>query len=318
MTKTNKLILGAVVLGVLLSPVKNASAVSSLGCLNLSQNMRYGSQDMGGEVLTLQKFLNEKGYLGVEPTGFFGRLTDSAVKKFQKENSLPAFGYVGPITRKLVTDITCAVPQSNEVSVVSNETNVASAIISIPTPTPTPSNILKLPFKTESFSDWQRNWGNVVMSTQGIEVKATTTLTDAQVTFPKSMSLGNYIYRANVFVKQGTVILIARYVDDKNFLGCAFSGKNIDIIQWVDGEQETVATTYVDDSAYQLFFYNDLNLAMTLKNKTVGCRMIGNSDNITYKNVNDALLSGGVGVQIWHEGEGVADVVVKSIALEEN
>lgn len=69
-------------------------------------------QSTGEDVRTLQKFLNKQGYivsssgagsLGAETT-FFGSATQAAVIRFQSANNInPAVGYVGPITRKLIT-----------------------------------------------------------------------------------------------------------------------------------------------------------------------------------------------------------------------
>jgi peptidoglycan hydrolase-like protein with peptidoglycan-binding domain len=53
----------------------------------------------GTEVLQLQKLLNQLGFLTVEPTGTFGPMTASAVKKFQSSHGLEAVGSVGPGTR---------------------------------------------------------------------------------------------------------------------------------------------------------------------------------------------------------------------------
>ena len=80
-------------------------------CLRLNNNLRYRSRDIftNGEVSSLQDFLQTKGYLKHEPTGFFGLLTLSAVKNFQG-NSLGSgydTGFVGPLTRAKIKDITC-------------------------------------------------------------------------------------------------------------------------------------------------------------------------------------------------------------------
>ncbi|MDQ3075870.1 MAG: peptidoglycan-binding protein [bacterium] len=80
-------------------------------CVTLNSNMRYRDRDSNtnGEVSTLQDFLQSKGYLSTEPTGYFGLLTFKAVKYFQNENGIvPASGYVGHITRAKITEVTCA------------------------------------------------------------------------------------------------------------------------------------------------------------------------------------------------------------------
>lgn len=87
-------------------------------CVNLVNNLRYKDRDVNknGEVSTLQDFLQTKGYLDNEPTGYFGILTVKAVKDFQKSNGINPTGYVGPITREKIKTLTCdgVVPQPNE------------------------------------------------------------------------------------------------------------------------------------------------------------------------------------------------------------
>ncbi len=78
-------------------------------CISLVNNLKYRSRDANtnGEVSTLQDFLQSKGYLNSEPTGFFGLMTLNAVKAFQTANSISATGYVGPITRAKISILTC-------------------------------------------------------------------------------------------------------------------------------------------------------------------------------------------------------------------
>lgn len=54
-------------------------------CLVLKNNLIYGDRDSqtNGEVTQLQTFLHDNGYLTVNPTGFFGVNTKSAVRVFQ-------------------------------------------------------------------------------------------------------------------------------------------------------------------------------------------------------------------------------------------
>jgi len=50
-------------------------------------------------VMELQKILIAKNFLVSEPTGYFGVLTEAAVKKYQASNGIEQTGTVGPITR---------------------------------------------------------------------------------------------------------------------------------------------------------------------------------------------------------------------------
>ncbi|MEZ2318008.1 MAG: peptidoglycan-binding protein [Microcoleus sp.] len=54
--------------------------------------------DSGPEVTELQKTLQDAGYFRSKPTGFYGSVTQAAVKKFQTENNLKVDGIVGPKT----------------------------------------------------------------------------------------------------------------------------------------------------------------------------------------------------------------------------
>ena len=56
----------------------------------------------GPEVLELQNRLRAEGFFNVTPTGYFGPLTESAVKAYQSAHGLPAVGIVGPLTRGLL------------------------------------------------------------------------------------------------------------------------------------------------------------------------------------------------------------------------
>jgi peptidoglycan hydrolase-like protein with peptidoglycan-binding domain len=79
-------------------------------CVALSTNLRYRDRDAttNGQVSTLQDYLQPRGYLNNEPTGFFGLLTFRAVKSFQNANGItPASGYVGPMTRVKIKHLTC-------------------------------------------------------------------------------------------------------------------------------------------------------------------------------------------------------------------
>ncbi len=54
----------------------------------------------GENVEKLQSELKKKGYLAVEVSGYFGSMTEAAVKKFQSENKLTVDGIVGEGTGK--------------------------------------------------------------------------------------------------------------------------------------------------------------------------------------------------------------------------
>jgi peptidoglycan hydrolase-like protein with peptidoglycan-binding domain len=124
-----KYILMFSVLGLLIMPLVSRATVdedlidvdpdpNTSTCVSLSYNLRYQSRDAttNGEVSSLQDFLQSKGYLNSEPTGYFGLLTVAAVKKFQGANSIQPTGYVGPITRAKIKAVSCDGVTSNAVN----------------------------------------------------------------------------------------------------------------------------------------------------------------------------------------------------------
>jgi Putative peptidoglycan binding domain len=83
----------------------NPSPVSSvpISILTLNQNLRVGTS--GNDVISLQKFLENKGFLTLPAgttEGYFGNLTKQALVSFQTSVGLPNTGYCGPLTRAII------------------------------------------------------------------------------------------------------------------------------------------------------------------------------------------------------------------------
>ncbi len=79
-------------------------------CVNITRNLRLGVSDRftNYEVSLLQDFLSPQYlYLPDGPTGYFGNATFRAVKAFQNEYRISTTGYVGPITRSKIAELTC-------------------------------------------------------------------------------------------------------------------------------------------------------------------------------------------------------------------
>ncbi|MDB5244895.1 MAG: subtilase family protease [Parcubacteria group bacterium] len=83
---------------------------TATSCVTLTHNLIRGSNDIttGGDVSELQDFLQTKGYLAINPTGYFGVLTYNAVRSYQSANGILASGYVGPITRAKINADSCS------------------------------------------------------------------------------------------------------------------------------------------------------------------------------------------------------------------
>ncbi len=89
-------------------------------------NLKLG--DSNPEVTTLQTILVSLGFLKVSPTGYFGILTETALKAYQVSKGLPPVGVVGPLTRDSLNSLT---PTSLPVTTPTNPIPPATTTLSI-------------------------------------------------------------------------------------------------------------------------------------------------------------------------------------------
>jgi peptidoglycan hydrolase-like protein with peptidoglycan-binding domain len=78
-------------------------------CLDLTISLRYKDTDAktDGQVSQLQDFLVAQGYITGNPTGYFGLVTLGGVKKFQSKYGFSPTGFVGPLTKAKIKEISC-------------------------------------------------------------------------------------------------------------------------------------------------------------------------------------------------------------------
>jgi peptidoglycan hydrolase-like protein with peptidoglycan-binding domain len=85
--------------------LKVTSLTSSSSCVVLTKALSKGQEN--SEVLTLQQFLVDGGYMAAKPDGYFRASTVTALKKFQIANGLSPVGSVGVATRGKVKEVSC-------------------------------------------------------------------------------------------------------------------------------------------------------------------------------------------------------------------
>ncbi len=100
------------------------SSASAMACTNLTKALSKGSEN--SEVLKLQQFLFDSGYLTANPNGYFGAGTMNAVKKFQVANGISQVGSTGPVTRSKIKTLSCSKNTSN-FKVKLDDTTLASS-----------------------------------------------------------------------------------------------------------------------------------------------------------------------------------------------
>lgn len=298
------------------------ASATAMSCTSISSNLKIGQRDSINkkDVSSLQLFLASQGYLNLGvtgiPTGYFGSITEKAVKNFQTKEKISATGFVGQLTRTKIKDISCAqTPVTTNTPETTQTTSEVKPALSATVSTPDIN--ISLPYTSTNFSDWTLAWGDVSTTTGKLKLSANGT-PDARAVLKNSSELTDYVVSVNSFVRQGVISILARYVNSDNYLSCVFYGKSIELVQVVDGDRQVVAQTYMDDVIYSRFFYNDLNLKMSVKGKIAGCTILGNTDNVTFSNINDKLSKGGVAMHLWNDTMGLVGFDINSIQISKN
>ena len=112
--------------------------------LNISRSLSRGSR--GDDVRALQTFLGTKypEFYSAGVTGYFGVLTEAAVKKFQERNGIESIGIVGPKTRGKLLELSIVVP-TTPVATPSTTTYATPYVTPYATPYVTPAPVVTLP-----------------------------------------------------------------------------------------------------------------------------------------------------------------------------
>jgi hypothetical protein len=130
-----KQLLGAVLLGSISVSASFTTSVDAATCATFSTNMSYGSR--GVEVPRLQQFLIGVNLLSFDSaTGFFGRLTESAVQSWQRSHGIVSsgnaattgYGAVGARTRVSINGSSCTTVGSSGIPGTTGSTGTSGTV----------------------------------------------------------------------------------------------------------------------------------------------------------------------------------------------
>jgi len=111
------------------------TTASLASCPELSRTLAVGAR--GSDVLQLQQFLREHGFFTEEPTGYFGPITEAAVRRLQAAHGLVSsgsaqttgYGVVGPRTRALIADLCRASASTGGVPATQTSSTTATSTV---------------------------------------------------------------------------------------------------------------------------------------------------------------------------------------------
>ena len=93
-----------------ISPLYHFATIdTNLGCLEIPNDLKYNSHDytLYGPVTEIQTYLYQNSLLYYAPTGYFGPLTQAAIKKYQSLRNIPVTGIADFPTRYTLAKETC-------------------------------------------------------------------------------------------------------------------------------------------------------------------------------------------------------------------
>lgn len=201
---------------------------SAASCPNITRNLSFGSR--GSDVTQLQQFLISQKLLAAgNNTGYFGRLTESAVKKFQcRENivcsgspSATGYGAVGPRTRAAIA-VLCRAGAAPPVpsAPTTPPGNVAPPVGTVPPNSPlVPSNCTPLAPQTQTLSCPSGQTGSIIQTRT-----STCTSGATSPTWDNWTTTSNTCHQPSITFTSTIIAL----VDNKGWLGFGFNQDLLD------------------------------------------------------------------------------------------
>lgn len=138
-------------------------------CFVLDKDLSLGdgeSEESRGDVIRLQNFLIEKGYLSIKKsTGYFGKITRVSMMNFQKDSEIEQTGELNTATREKIKNLRCktAVVNNNKKETVSVESQIKQEIKSAVSKIALSGSGKSVSWKTDGYSKdgfkivWSKN-----------------------------------------------------------------------------------------------------------------------------------------------------------------
>ena len=171
----------------------------------------------------------------------------------------------------------------------------------------------KLPFYTEFAKDrgWEKTWGAQSFGDNGLTLK-TDNSEGGSVILDGSFAWTDYNFVANVKWDKGdSMSLIARYVNDGNYVACNITDDSIKAQQTIDKKESKLS-----DVSGQFLLRKDVEFSAGIKVKGDLVECIIDGDTVTSAKLKANSISGGIGFKNWAVEENESRVFIKNIKVE--
>jgi peptidoglycan hydrolase-like protein with peptidoglycan-binding domain len=213
-------------------------------CVSLSSDLSYGIKDTQtkGDVSALQAYLTDRGFLETGATGFYGRSTELAVKRFEYRNQIEVNGIVRRDFRDILKELTCQkyqkityvdkpISPSKKNSYVSTIKNTAIPTTKISAPAPVKKTVI--PATNANSVKSTSNYVSITPAPTNPNLISGPTLDNTKLSSPYgALSLSN---RNNLYFTFNTNSPTPTICININSIDCSLPANNIVIKEGVNG-----------------------------------------------------------------------------------
>lgn len=171
-----------------------------------------------------------------------------------------------------------------------------------------------LPYEDSLDDDlgWKHSWGGVSVTDGSLVLAATPITTGALGFLDGTGAWRDYAYSIRARLgASGYVSLLSRFHDESNYVACVFGDDQVRITRKADGFETTMDKRVRDTSLAG----RDLAFSMAVDGGSVRCYEDGDLAAEAEYAVSSDGGSGGIGVQVWHETPGQAELRVDELSV---
>lgn len=171
----------------------------------------------------------------------------------------------------------------------------------------------KLPFedKLQSNSGWYGTWGSVSVTNGVLLVGANNSTSGGAVFLDGSQYWADYVF--SVVPKQilgESISLLARYVDEENFIECTYSERYVRLTQYISGEKNLIREVKTED-----LLFDGKTLAVRVVGSSTQC--IVNNTTLISGDLKDGTGKGIIGIKTWDPQINNSQIIIKKVSAEE-
>jgi hypothetical protein len=174
----------------------------------------------------------------------------------------------------------------------------------------------KIPYIVHSFNQdlgWINKWGDVWFEDDVLLLRANDKTTGSMAVLSGTEDWADYSFEVKGSLIRGSnIVLLARYVDDKNYIALNLGNKSIRFEQYANGVRTILSETLLLNP---VIAGEDFTLSIRLENTHLDGYLNGKPILSTELN-NKGLKQGGIGIKSWDALLDNSEVVVKSVIVE--